>query len=76
MVEDIEENIDPNIDPIVNNRPYKEGKTFKIAFGNKDIPYNTDFKLFLTTKLSNPHYLPEVFIQTTIINFTVTFEGL
>ena len=32
--------------------------------------------MFLTTKLANPHYLPEIFIKTMIINFTVTFEGL
>lgn len=38
--------------------------------------YNNDFKLFMTSKLPNPHYLPEVCIKLTIINFTVTFEGL
>ena len=26
--------------------------------------------------MSNPHYLPAVYIQVNIINFTVTFEGL
>jgi dynein heavy chain len=26
--------------------------------------------------MPNPHYLPEVFIKLTIINFTVTFMGL
>ena len=30
----------------------------------------------ITTKLSNPHYLPEICIKVTIINFTVTPEGL
>ena len=28
------------------------------------------------TKMSNPHFLPEVFIWVTIINFTVTESGL
>lgn len=45
-------------------------------FGDKAIDYHPDFKMFLTTKLANPHYLPEIFIKTMIINFTVTFEGL
>jgi dynein heavy chain len=30
----------------------------------------------MTTKMPNPHYLPEIFIKLTIINFTVTFMGL
>lgn len=35
-----------------------------------------NFAMYITTKLPNPHFLPEVFIKTTIINFFVTFEGL
>ena len=40
------------------------------------IEYNQKFKLYLTSKMANPHYLPEVFIKTLVINFTVTFDGL
>ena len=35
-----------------------------------------DFKLYMTTKMPNPHYLPEVSIKVTLINFTVTPNGL
>merc|ERR1719183_1282154 len=34
------------------------------------------FQLYLQTKLSNPHYRPEISAQCTIINFIVTPEGL
>ena len=30
----------------------------------------------MTTKMPNPHYPPEICIKVTLINFTVTFEGL
>jgi dynein heavy chain, axonemal len=30
----------------------------------------------MTTKMPNPHYLPEICIKVTLINFTVTFGGL
>ena len=54
------------------------------------VEYNPQFKLFLHTKMSNPHYKPELQVkfdihggqqslfkaQTTLINFTVTRTGL
>ena len=39
-------------------------------------PYGETFKLFMTTKMPNPHYPPEVCIKVTLINFTVTSSGL
>lgn len=38
--------------------------------------YNSDFRLILHTKLANPHYKPEMQAQTTLVNFTVTRDGL
>lgn len=47
-----------------------------IKIGDKRIDFNSKFKMYLTTKINNPHYLPEIFIKVTIINFCITFEGL
>ena len=33
-------------------------------------------RLYLATKLANPHYRPEIAAQTTLVNFCVTEEGL
>lgn len=30
----------------------------------------------MTSKLRNPHYLPELSTKVTIINFMITYEGL
>lgn len=38
--------------------------------------YDDNFKFYISTKLPNPHYLPEICIKVTLINFTVTFDGL
>lgn len=35
-----------------------------------------DFKLYLTTKLANPKYTPEIMGKTMVINYTVTLTGL
>lgn len=47
-----------------------------IKLGDKEIEYNSTFRLILHTKLANPHYKPEMQAQTTLINFTVTRDGL
>ena len=39
-----------------------------------EVEFHPDFRLYLHTKLSNPHYPPE--IQAELINFTVTQAGL
>lgn len=57
-------------------------ETFRLMFcraikiGDKEIEYNNMFRLILHTKLANPHYKPEMQAQTTLINFTVTRDGL
>ena len=47
-----------------------------IKIGDKEVEYHQNFRLILQTKLANPHYKPEMQAQTTLINFTVTREGL
>jgi dynein heavy chain len=33
-------------------------------------------RLYITTKLTNPHYLPEIVVKVTLINFMITSNGL
>ena len=54
----------------------KRGASYNIKIGDSIIEYNKDFKFYLTTKLRNPHYLPEVSTKVTLLNFMITFEGL
>jgi len=77
LIEDIEEYVDAALDPLLLRQVF-EGKTgdLMIRLGENIIPYNPNFRLFLTTKLSNPHYLPETCIKVALINFTVTRQGL
>lgn len=47
-----------------------------IKIGDKECEYNPSFQLILHTKLANPHYQPELQAQCTLVNFTVTRDGL
>ena len=47
-----------------------------MKLGDKEVEYNYDFRFYITTKLSNPHYSPEIATKTTICNFAVKEQGL
>jgi dynein heavy chain len=47
-----------------------------LRFGENIIEYSKDFRFYITTKLRNPHYLPEVSVKVTLINFMITPLGL
>ena len=76
LLQGIEEKIDTALDPIVSKAISKKGSYYSIKLGDKEIEYNPQFKLYLTTKLPNPRYEPEVFAKTTVINFSVKEKGL
>ena len=76
LMENIEEELDPSLEPILAKQLQKKGQQYLLRLGDQDVPYNFDFEYYLTTKLPNPHYIPEICIKTTIINFTVTLRGL
>jgi len=76
MIESIGEEIDAILDPLLSRQFVKKGKAFTVRLGSEDVEMNTTFKLYLQTKLSNPHYKPETAAQCTIINFIVTESGL
>ena len=76
ILEDIGEEIDPALEPILQKQVFKQGNRLMIRVGDSDIDYDPNFKFYITTKLPNPHYLPEICIKVTLINFTVTFKGL
>jgi dynein heavy chain len=76
VIENLDDQIDSTIDPILQRKIVKKGKNFYIQLGGEMIEYDQNFRLYLQTKLSNPHYKPEVFAQCTVINFIATEAGL
>lgn len=76
MVENVGEELDPAIEPLLQKQIVKKGNSYQIKIGDSIIEYDMKFRFYLTTKLRNPHYLPEVSTKVTILNFMITFEGL
>ncbi len=73
LIEGIENEVDPMLDPILEKAIIKKGRSLYIDMGGDDkLDYDMQFRLFLTTRLPNPHFSPELAAKTTIIDFTVT----
>jgi len=76
MIESIGQDLDPMLDPLLSRQFVKRGNGYTVKLGSEDVDKGTSFKLYLQTKLINPHYKPETAAQCTIINFIVTESGL
>lgn len=76
LLENVEENIDSSLDTILMKQFRNVNGQVLIKINDSDVPYNKDFSIQLTSKLQNPHYMPETAIKVNIINFTVTEKGL
>lgn len=74
LIEDVGEALDAALEPVLQRATFKQGGRLLIRLGDTDVDYNPSFKLFITTKLANPHYFPETCIKVTLINFTVTMQ--
>ncbi|XP_076377925.1 dynein heavy chain at 16F [Megalopta genalis] len=76
LLQEVGEVLDPSLEPVLLKQIFMQGGRLLIRFGDSDIDYDTQFRLYITTKIANPHYLPEVCIKVTVVNFTVTTGGL
>uniref|UniRef100_A0A8C4UNG2 Dynein axonemal heavy chain 10 n=1 Tax=Falco tinnunculus TaxID=100819 RepID=A0A8C4UNG2_FALTI len=76
LLHGVDEYIDPVIDNVLEkNIKVAQGRTF-VVLGDKEVDYDSNFRLYLNTKLSNPKYSPSVFGKAMVINYTVTLKGL
>mmetsp|Transcript_7029 Transcript_7029/g.18100 ORF Transcript_7029/g.18100 Transcript_7029/m.18100 type:complete len:3653 (+) Transcript_7029:117-11075(+) len=76
IIENLGESLDAVLAPVIQRATIKRGRTLYVKVGDSEVEFHPDFRLYLHTKLSNPHYPPEIQAETTLINFTVTQAGL
>ena len=76
LCQNVKEELDPSLDPVLTRAVKRIGGIDIMKLGEREVEYNKNFRFYLTTKLPNPHYAPEVSSKANIINFAVKEQGL
>ncbi|OXB70735.1 UNVERIFIED_CONTAM: hypothetical protein H355_007866 [Colinus virginianus] len=76
FLEHCSDSLDPALSPILARSVFKNGNINVIRLQEVNVEYSSGFKLYLATYLPNPHFKPETCAELTILNFSVTVEGL
>jgi dynein heavy chain len=76
LIENILEELEAPLDPILSRQTFMQGNAEFINLGDNVLQISSKFRLYMTTSLRNPHYLPEIFNKVSIINFALTLQGL
>ncbi|XP_008197222.2 dynein axonemal heavy chain 3 [Tribolium castaneum] len=76
ILENVMEEIDAALDPILVKNIFKQQGIWYLKLGDNLLEYSMDFRFYITTRLRNPHYLPEIAVKVTLVNFMLTSQGL
>ena len=76
LLENVADELDPGLEPVLLRQTFQHNGSECILLGDQVIEYHRDFKLYIVTELRNPHFSPEIAVKVTLLNFTITQEGL
>ncbi|KAM6166251.1 LOW QUALITY PROTEIN: dynein axonemal heavy chain 14 [Erethizon dorsatum] len=76
LLQILSETLSPVLKATLKKDIYQKREQYFIRIDDSEIEYNSQFRLYLSTEIDNPHFLASVYNFVTVINFTVTFQSL
>ena len=77
LLANVQEELDPVLDPVLDKLFIRKGKQCVVQLGDKECDVEPEnFQLTITCRMPNPHFTPELSARVTVIDFTVTLQGL
>ncbi|XP_076621651.1 dynein heavy chain at 89D [Colletes latitarsis] len=75
LFQDVDE-VDPVLDNLLSRNIQNVSGRMFVLLGDKEVDYDPKFRMYLTTKVSNPMFDPALYAKATVINYMVTLGGL
>jgi dynein heavy chain, axonemal len=63
LLENVGEELDVALEPLLLKQTFKQGGVLCLRLGDSTVEFSPDFRFYITTKLRNPHYVPEVAVK-------------
>ena len=76
LIYNIEETLDANLDNLIQKKFYLKDNVTHVVIGEKEIPYNPSFKMYLTSKKEEINFPSRIQSHLTVINFIPVTAGL
>ncbi|CAD8044294.1 unnamed protein product [Paramecium primaurelia] len=76
LLENVGQTLDPLFESLLQQNAKSRSKRATMKLGDKIIDISSDFRFYMTTKLSNPHFQPQVCVMVNMLIFQVTQDGL
>jgi dynein heavy chain len=76
LLENVGETLEPALEPLLLKQTFQQGGSTCIKLGESTIEFSRKFRMYMTTRLKNPHFPPETASKITLLNFSITDAGL
>ncbi|CAG9765840.1 unnamed protein product [Ceutorhynchus assimilis] len=76
LFQDSDDYIDPVVEDVIQKNLKSIGGRVFVILGDKEVDWDPNFRLYMTTKFANPIFNPSVYASAVVINYTVTLTGL
>lgn len=76
LLEDVPENLDPVLEPILLKQVVTVGGVPTMRIGDNTVEYDPNFRLYISTKISNPHYPPELCVKVNVCRGSVRVKSV
>jgi dynein heavy chain len=70
LLDNVGERLEPLLIPVLRRDIQTKGGVQQLQLGDRTVDYDPTFRLYLTTRLGNPHFSPETCVLVNLLDFS------